>query len=129
MRTRDVFVFFILIMVVLASAVLGAYVGGTAVSMQYEQKLQELEVPKLPLISETQPASSTQSLVISSTDIQTRITEIVEQIEPAVVTVVGKISGYQTFFGRAVEQQVEVEYYRGQNPTVVIVKLAEAQPR
>ncbi len=43
---------------------------------------------------------------ISSTDISTTITEVVERVEPAVVTVVGEILGQRTFFGIIGEQQV-----------------------
>jgi 2-alkenal reductase len=43
---------------------------------------------------------------ISSTEVETAITETVEQLGPAVVTVIGNIPGRETFFGRTPDQQV-----------------------
>jgi serine protease Do len=46
------------------------------------------------------------TLYLSSTDIETTITKVVEQVSPGVVTVVGKISSQDTFFGPTGEQTV-----------------------
>jgi 2-alkenal reductase len=45
-------------------------------------------------------------LQISTTEIETAITETVEQVGPAVVTVIGTVPGHDTFFGRTPDQQV-----------------------
>jgi 2-alkenal reductase len=45
-------------------------------------------------------------LFLSSTDIETTITQVVEQVSSAVVTVVGKIPSQDTFFGPTGEQTV-----------------------
>jgi 2-alkenal reductase len=55
------------------------------------------------------PVSSTnpnQTLVINNTDIETAITQSVQKIGPAVVTVVGTVPGQQTFFGFTGDQTV-----------------------
>ena len=45
-------------------------------------------------------------LHISNTQIETAITQTVEKVSPAVVTVVGTVPGQNTFFGRTAEGQV-----------------------
>jgi serine protease Do len=56
------------------------------------------------------PVSSSQAqpqkLIVSETDVETTITQDVEQIKPTVVTVVGAISGGVNFFGASSNQQV-----------------------
>jgi len=42
----------------------------------------------------------TQTLTLSSTDVETAITQSVEKVGPAVVTIVGTIPGQMTFFGQ-----------------------------
>ena len=106
MRNRALMYSFLVMVAVLGSAVLGAFVGGTAVGKYYEGQQQTLQVAQPTSTAAATNEAIVQTLRISSTDIQTRITEVVESIEPAVVTVVGKISGYTTFFGRTTEQQV-----------------------
>jgi len=45
-------------------------------------------------------------LQVNSTDVETAITQAVEKVGPAVVTVVGVIPGEVTFFGRTADKQV-----------------------
>ena len=55
------------------------------------------------------PASSTSpvtTLTLNATDIQTAITQSVQKVGPAVVTVVGTIPGQNTFFGSAGSETV-----------------------
>ncbi len=47
-----------------------------------------------------------QTVQISSLDIQTNITDAVQKVGPAVVTVVSTVPGQQTFFGRTGDQRV-----------------------
>ncbi len=58
----------------------------------------------------TPPATATPAqpglLHVSSTEIETAITQAVEKVSPAVVTVVGRIPGQMTFFGPTPDRQV-----------------------
>jgi serine protease Do len=51
-------------------------------------------------------SSSSQALFINNTDVETTITQVVQQVGPAVVTVVGTIPGQMTFFGRTTSSDV-----------------------
>jgi 2-alkenal reductase len=92
---RILYVLFVAI-VALGSATAGAMVGGRAVLM--------LERPaatsSVPAFSDA-PAQ----LQISSTEIETAITQTVEKVGPAVVTVIGAVPGQVTFFGRTPDGQ------------------------
>lgn len=93
---------FLILVLVFGSAIFGAYVGVSYVSSQNSS------VNNMELI-QAQPAvssSSVNQIAISSTDISTTITEVVEMVEPAVVTVVGETPGQRTFFGYTQDQEV-----------------------
>ena len=45
------------------------------------------------------PSSGTNQITVSSSNISTTITQVVENVQPAVVTVVGTTPGQMTFFG------------------------------
>ncbi|HLF90923.1 MAG TPA: trypsin-like peptidase domain-containing protein [Anaerolineales bacterium] len=58
-------------------------------------------------ISQNIPASTTSpTIILTNTDIETAITTAVDKIGPAVVTVVGVIPGQMTFFGPTGDSQV-----------------------
>jgi 2-alkenal reductase len=91
-------VLYILLVVVVAglSALGGAAAGGYGV-YQAVKNSAALPAP----IQAALPASSTSpsTLTLNATDIQTAITQAVQKVGPAVVTVVGTIPGQNTFFG------------------------------
>lgn len=97
----------ILLIIVAAGAALGgAFVGGSLVY----SKLKAQETPVFtpaPPIAETAPTAipgnTTQILTM---DIDTAITQAVEKVGPAVVTVVGTVPGQETFFGRLPDSSV-----------------------
>jgi S1-C subfamily serine protease len=93
---------FAIVFLVFASAALGAFVGGTYI---YTRLNSQVGVPQViqPAVVTIQPANQ---ISVSSTDISTMITNVVEKVEPSVVKVVGVISGQQTFFGMSDDQQV-----------------------
>lgn len=91
-----------IIFVVFASAVLGAFVGGTFI---YTRLSSIEETPRLNPQS-TVMTLQDNKITIASTDISTMITEVVEKVEPSVVKVVGVIPGQQSFFGVTDDQQV-----------------------
>src|SRR5512140_3277803 len=97
---------YVLIIAVVAgiSALGGVLVGGTAV-YQAVQARSSLPAP----IRSVLPASNTnpaQTFTLNSTDIQTSVTQSVQKVGPAVVTVVGTIPGQNSFFGATPDQTV-----------------------
>jgi 2-alkenal reductase len=99
-------IIFILFCVVLAgvSALVGALAGGVAVYTAIRQSPAEAaQAFASPQIKST---DQTNTLITSSTEIETAITGAVEKVGPAVVTVVGKIQARSGFFGIPLEQEV-----------------------
>lgn len=99
-------VLYILLMLVVAggSALAGAAAGGFAVYRAVQQR-SSLPAP----IQEVLPAgdiASSETLVLNNTDIETAITQSVQRVGPAVVTVVGTVPGQMTFFGPTGDQTV-----------------------
>ncbi len=99
------FLYIVLIIVVAGlSAVGGAVAGGFGV-YQAVKGSATLPAPVQAVL----PASSTSpvtTLSLNATDIQTAITQSVQKVGPAVVTVVGTIPGQNTFFGATGDQTV-----------------------
>jgi 2-alkenal reductase len=82
----------------------GAAAGGFAVFRAVQQR-SSLPAP----VQEFLPANNTtssQTLVLNNTDIETAITQSVQRVGPAVVTVVGIVPGQMTFFGPTNDQTV-----------------------
>ena len=99
-------VLYALFVVVIAggSALAGAVAGGAAV---YKAVQNRTSLPEA--VQQVIPASSTnpnQTLVLNNTDVETAITQSVQKVGPAVVTVVGTIPGQNTFFGPTGDQTV-----------------------
>src|SRR5512138_3766293 len=97
---------YILLVIVIAggSALTGALAGGAVV---YRTLQQPGKVPAP--IQEILPANNTnpnQNLTLDTTSIETSITQAVQKVGPAVVTVVGTIPGQMTFFGPTGDQTV-----------------------
>ena len=94
---RIIYIVFIAV-VAGASALTGAVAGGVVVYRTLGQQSASLPAP----IQDILPANNTnpnQTLVLNNTDVQTAITQSVQKVGPAVVTVVGTIPGQMTFFG------------------------------
>ena len=99
-------VLYVLFIMVLAgsSALAGAVAGGAAV---YQAVQNRSSLPQA--LQQVIPASNTepsQTLVLNNTDVETAITQSVQRVGPAVVTVVGTIPGQDTFFGPTGDQTV-----------------------
>jgi 2-alkenal reductase len=86
-------------LVAVVSATGGAVVGGRVVWSIFKTDTNTA----LPIQAE--PATAPASLQISNTEIETAITQTVERVGPAVVTVVGTVPGQVTFFGRLPDGQ------------------------
>jgi len=87
-----------------ASALTGAVAGGAVVYRVFQQRT-SLPAP----IQQILPANNTnpnQTFVLDTTNIETSVTQSVQKVGPAVVTVVGTIPGQITFFGPTGDQTV-----------------------
>lgn len=100
-------VFYILVIVIVAgiSSLVGAFAGGIAVYRVIGQQEEAVTV-NLPQPSAPEQPAVSQAIEISNVEIETSITQAVEKVGPAVVTVVGTIRGQQPLFERSPEQQV-----------------------
>jgi 2-alkenal reductase len=99
-----IFYVFVVILVAGVSALTGAFAGGLAVYRATRQVNAPSAALPSPLPSNTGEGDAQPVMV--TVDIETAVTQAVEQVGPAVVTVVGTIPGAVTFFGRAPDQQV-----------------------
>lgn len=98
---------YILLVIVIAgvSALTGALAGGAVVYQTLQQQSGNLPAP----LQEILPANNThpgQTLTLDTTDIETSITQSVQKVGPAVVTVVGTVPGQLTIFGPTGDQTV-----------------------
>lgn len=89
MNWKTVLLIVLIILVAGGSALFGAVAGGTLV---YVRMNQEQPIATQPVVAQTAPQNTT-VLNVSSTEIQTTITQAVEKVGPAVVTVVGSVAG------------------------------------
>ena len=95
----------LLIAVVAAISALSGVAAGGALMFRAFQSRASLPAP----IQQVLPASNTnpsQTFTLSTTDIQTTVTQSVQKVGPAVVTVVGTVPGQTTFFGQSSDQTV-----------------------
>jgi S1-C subfamily serine protease len=101
--TMKHFLYLLLVaMVAGAAAISGAVIGGAVVYRTVSGTETGAGLP-VPSIQSGEPG---QTLVLSSTDIETNITQAAQKVGAAVVTVVGTIPGQTTFFGQSGDQTV-----------------------
>ncbi len=93
------------ILLAVISGFVGAYIGGLMVTKDFQAVLTQAAAP-VQVTPEGTPQVLNTSITINSSEIDTVITDVVQTIEPAVVTVVGTIPGTQTFFGKTADSQV-----------------------
>ena len=103
-------IFYILFVVVVAgiSALAGVIAGGFAVYQAVRSNLPEMTLSTQQAV-ESIPNTldgETQTLKIDTIAVETAITQAVQNVGPAVVTVVGTIPGQLTFFGPTGDQTV-----------------------
>jgi serine protease Do len=89
-----------------ASALAGVVVGGAAVYRAIETRNTLPAAIQQVLPAANTAANPAQSFTLSTTDIQTSVTQAVQKVGPAVVTVVGTIPGQNGFFGQSPDQTV-----------------------
>jgi serine protease Do len=103
MLLKRVLYILLVLIVVGASALVGGVAGGLGV---YQAMRQEQPGAQTTPGASLPQANPTQKLVISTTNIETDITQAVQKVGPAVVTVVGTVPGQVTFFGQMDDQTV-----------------------
>lgn len=104
MTMKRLFYILLVLMFGGASAFLGAVAGGFTVYRAVQQR-SSLPQP----IQQILPAVNVNpypTFVLNNTNIETAVTQSVQKVGPAVVTVVGTIPGQQTFFGFTGDQTV-----------------------
>jgi serine protease Do len=100
MSWRKLFTFILAIIIIGGSALFGAMAGGVIVYRLISQNQSSAAVIPSQSTVEVVPASTNmQNLTVNSTDVETAITSAVQNVGPAVVTVVATIPGQQTYFG------------------------------
>ncbi len=103
MNPRKILYLLIIILVMLVSSFLGA-IGGSFITLQLMERNSSISLENQTSLS---PTPTTPSLLsFSNSNIETTITSVVQDVEPAVVAVVGTISGRVTFFGVTSDQEV-----------------------
>jgi 2-alkenal reductase len=95
------FLYVVLVVVLAAGSALTGAIAGGAVVYKVASHGQPVN-----LVSTGGTSTTPQSLFVNSTDIQTTITDVVGKVGPAVVTIVGTVSGQMTFFGPTGDQTV-----------------------
>jgi serine protease Do len=104
MSLKRIFYIFLVLVFGGIAAFAGALTGGYTV---YRAVRQQSSLPAP--IQDILPVNHTnpnQTLVLNNTDVETAITQSVQKVGPAVVTVVGTIPGQETFFGFTGDQTV-----------------------
>ena len=105
MTWKRLFGFVLAIILIAGSAVFGAIAGGVVVYRWMGQNQPVTIASQNPTAVAAIPANNqAQALVVNTTDVETAITQAVQNVGPAVVTVVANIPSQQTFFGPTGEQ-------------------------
>jgi len=103
MSSKHVFYAALVILVAAISALSGVLAGGVAVFSAVKDQIPESVIVQAPPTHA--PLSEPRNQVIN-VNVETAITQAVEKVGPAVVTVVGIIPGQNTFFGRTADSPV-----------------------
>ena len=101
-------IFYLVLVVVLAgvSAFSGMLVGGVVTYRAIGSFQSSASTNPIVQVVPASKAGQTQTLVLNTTQIETTVTQSVQKVSPAVVTVVGTIPGQTTFFGQTGVQTV-----------------------
>jgi 2-alkenal reductase len=101
MTAKKILIFLLIILVAGGSSIFGA-AAGVILTVNYIGNQTSVSNANSQILATATPLAIT----ISNTDIETTITNVVGEVESAVVTVVGTINGVQTFFGITSDQEV-----------------------
>jgi serine protease Do len=107
MSTRSKILYLLLVIVIAAgSALTGAVAGGIVVFNVFRNQQASITAPAAaPASTAVTATTASQQLIVTNTDVETSITKAVEAVAPAVVTVVGTVSGGDSFFGTLPDSQ------------------------
>ena len=104
MSLKRIFYIFLVLAFGGMAAFAGAVAGGyTVYRVVRQQSSLPAPIQDILPVNHTDP---NQTLVLNNTDVETAITQSVQKVGPAVVTVVGTIPGQETFFGFTGDQTV-----------------------
>lgn len=106
MSGKTILYLVLIVLVAGAAGLVGAAAGGVIVYQTVRQALPATAPAALPQAPAVQPGSQAAPLRVDTTNFQTTITDAVQRVGPAVVTVVGTVPGQATFFGTTGSQQV-----------------------
>ncbi len=100
MSFKKLLVFVLAVAIIAGAALFGALAGGVVVyRLMSQPSAINLPAPS-PTNSPTVPSNTSSStLVVNTTEVETAVTQAVQSVGPSVVTVVATIPGQQTFFG------------------------------
>jgi serine protease Do len=100
MSGKKLLLLFLAVVLLGGSALVGSIAGGVIVYNYMSQNTTTaISTQSQPTIEVQSANNQTQTLQVNSTDVETAVTTAVQNVGPAVVTVVGTIPGQQTFFG------------------------------
>ena len=100
MSWNKLLLFILAILLLGGSALFGAMAGGVIVYRLMSQNQSTIAVTSSQPTVEVVPANhQAQTLAVNTTDVETAVTQAVQNVGPSVVTVVGTIPGQQTYFG------------------------------
>ncbi len=104
MSWKHVFYASLVVIVAAVAALSGVVAGGVAVYSAMKEQIAAVEPASIPTVA-PQPTAELPPQIVTI-DTNTAVTEAVEKIGPAVVTVVGIVPGQNTFFGRTADSPV-----------------------
>lgn len=106
--TRNRIIYLLLVVLLAGTAALGGAAVGGVVVYRTVSRAQTTSLAASPSAQVIQASNNNpgQTLVINTTDIETTITQAVQKIGPAVVTVVGTVPGQMSPFGQTGDQTV-----------------------
>jgi serine protease Do len=100
MTWKRLLIFIAAVVVLGATALFGAFAGGViAYRLMSQNQAVTVTQPSAPTPVAVPVTTTVQTLTVSTIDVETAITQAVQNVGPAVVTVVATIPGQQTFFG------------------------------
>lgn len=108
MSLKKTLYLFLIFAVAGASAFAGVLAGGAAVYTVVARNQQAVGLTAIAPAAENSSNDNTaaQTLILNATDVETAVTQAVQKVGPAVVTIVGTIPGQMTFFGMTGDQTV-----------------------
>ena len=106
MTVKRVLCLLLVVVVAAASAITGAVAGGLAVYQAARGGGLGGLPGRLQLPSLSTTSAPSQAFTLNTTEIETAVTDAVQTVGPAVVTVVGTVPGQASFFGRTGDQKV-----------------------